>query len=551
MNLTDLKDVASVEHRRQKTGLPTRQHEGTSARLSGSRVKDMGTHVRYMAEALERSDASHVDATELTEDNLSKVKDHLVSLGKGTAVVQNTLSNLRFLQDLAREVGVVIPDVAIALERPKKLQVFKRRNGKPGGVRITRRRPVEALPDSYGFKFRDWTKRLLAEWQDIVAFFSDLDRDHANRKQLRETTIGVRMNVFERYFGFLLLSGYEADDLSFRLVTNTELVKAFKRFKFGRRGFHTMTTKSELDIIRHLALNFFEAEECRAAFAKIIGPEERYVVQKDKDALVERFHPDELYELVDALYAEAQHYERNLKKKGRCYPEAQMAANWHRAALFAFTVTTMLRERNVAALKLSDLSKRDGVWSYRIKARDMKGDRAKTEFVYDLWQGDRATARLYQLLEKALEVRPLLLDKFRHKNPDQADPTAFFLNENGKQFSLSGIRESFYSSSARYLGPDHIISPHDIRSIVPSWLFVREGIEFLPTIQRLLDHKNINTTMKHYVRTQQIFNTQLAKRQMDERAKRKKDQEQLLATTDEIRAALDWLMKNVSALQGI
>jgi integrase len=245
--------------------------------------------------------------------------------------------------------------------------------------------------------------------------------------------------------------------------------------------------------------------------------------------------PDSLYKVARALIAHAQDYETNPRyRHGRSYPEANKAAKYHRAALFAFGLSTMLRERNLAQMTTSQLAKKDGIWSFRFdKPGDLKGPRAFGDQVVYIWEGEAFQSELDWLLDKAAGVRPILVEHFRKLHPGKPDPVEFFLNENGKGFCEKAVQGLFYSETARYLGPENRIGPHAIRAIVPSWLFVREGATILPTVQRYLDHEWITTTEEYYLMVQRIFNARLAKAQMQERAKQRQMQNRMLSLPEE------------------
>jgi hypothetical protein len=252
-----------------------------------------------------------------------------------------------------------------------------------------------------------------------------------------------------------------------------------------------------------------------------------------------------------ALVAEAEHYEANVSRKyGRVNALGTAAHKWMEAGVVGLTIVTWLREHNVATCTTRNLYKQeDGAWYFRFSRSQMKSKRDHADHVIDLWRGREAQAMIARVLDKCVELRPHLIERFREGHPGKPDPETFFLNLRGRNYSHAAVRWLFASASQRYLGPGKRLSPHDVRTIVPSWLFVREGVEILPTVQRRLDHAHIKTTHDFYLKVERVFDSRMAQVRMDERAKVRRTQEKLHKLPEEMMGMFLRMKEEMLALQ--
>lgn len=542
MNFQDLHLKVKTIYAEKEQGLPCMDYPATASRLTRSRLKDLSTHIGYIGAALGRPAPELVPASELNEENLARVRQFLVEQKKGRSVIENSLTTFKFLRDLAIECGVPIVQRQ-KLERRPRGRVYE--FDEDGKARKVARQREGNWPE-YGHRYKDWNDDLKADWADYADYMTNPLRDHRNAKMVRPVYLNQVRNRAERMLGFLILKGVAPDRLRLRMLTNPDNLFAYRNFLYERRGNRdTITTKGDLDQWRELALNYYEDE----ATAEIVAKRMRrlsFETVKDKDEMVQRVHADDLYTVAKALIAEAEHYTANLKRKhSRKWPEATMAYHWMCAAVWSFTLATMLRERNVVEATNFHLYKQNGEWHFRFRAGEMKGPRAKGDQVVDLWEGDAFQTMIDYVLDKAVQMRPHLLNRFRAENIGKSDPDAFFLNSEGRPWTKSGMRMFFNSASVKYIGPDKRISPHHVRTIVPSYLFVREGTAILPTVQRYLDHANLTTTQQHYLRIESLFSAKLAKMQMEERAKQRKAQEKLAKLPDVVVAMMGKLSGDI------
>lgn len=548
MNLLDL-DVKFRELLKDKLrGHLLLAHEHTRDRITKARKRDLSTHVRYITSALGHAAPVEVEAVQLTEDNAARVKEWLLEQGKGRDVVGNTLTTFKLLRDLAIELGVPITMVPKP-ERQKRLQIHMKREDGTYGKAVRAPHVVNNAP--YGLRYSDWPQHLKDEWASIEAFYTDELADHRNPHILAPKTVAMRQNLAARAFGIEAILGVPAEEMSFRRLASTSTMKAHHRFLNERHGKNTTTMQVYLNQWKSLALNYFED---KATNDELCVYMRKFKWQKVKEQIKQqlplRVHPDDLYRAWYHLIAEAETYEANLKRKyARAFPEAQMAFHWHRAAVFGFTLVTLLRQENVAGATLDNvIRKEDGTWHYQFEAHQMKGKRPKSDEVIDFWKGDVAQAMIHYVLDKAVAMRPHLVAKFQAQNPDKPIPDCFFLNEDGRGYTHSAMRVFFMDTTFGYLGEEKRISQHDFRTIVPSWLVVREGVEVKPVIQRLLDHKDYATTEGYYIRTEMIFGNRLAKLRMDEQARLRNAHEALARKTDQLAGMIERLTVEIRAM---
>lgn len=538
MYLSELIDRAKTIEVQRSQGYPLNDHPLTRDRITRARLKDLPTHARHIARALGRSSPDDVTALELTEENREIVATYLLDQGKGQGVIGNTTSSFRLFRDLAREEGIDV-FVLPALIRPKRQRVYQKEAD--GVYRKAARSEYVSNNAKYGLRQRDWPEALLKEYEAIVTFYTQPFAEHRNCNMLRETTMDTQLNRFERAFGIEVARGIPKEDLGFRRLCEVSTLRAHHQFLRERsKGLDTDSLRGYLDLFRSLALNFYEDKEQADAITKYMKNRCKFKKVKDKQFLVERIHPDDLYHVLECLVAEARHYESTVGSKyGRKDPLAQMAFHWHQAAVWGFTLATLLRQQNVVNATARHIYKEpDGTWHYRYSADEMKSGRAKSDEVVDLWRGEAAMGLVRLALDKAVEMRPHLLARFRRSHPNAPEPQAFFLNMDGKAYAPSAMRLFFNSAAVRYLGPEKRISQHDIRAVVASWLFVREGYEIMEAVQNHLDHAHPSTTEQHYVKIKNIFGSRLAVKQMEERQKHKKMMADLYKLPDQLAAML-------------
>ncbi|MBM3268694.1 MAG: hypothetical protein FJZ01_13705 [Candidatus Sericytochromatia bacterium] len=520
--------------------LPCSSHPNTRDRITRSRLKDLPTHTKYVVQALGRDNAHDVLATELVEDTARAVETYLAAAGKGEDVIRNTMSSIRLLRDLAIELGEPIPvHVHPALARPGRNRLTEVIDGKR--TKIAKSELGSYSP--YGLHYRDWPDSLKAEFEGIKSFMMDPLRPKRRRKAVRAKYMVTWLNRAERAFGYLVGQGVPKEELSFKRLIETDFIEKYREFLFERRGHKdTYTTYDDLFIWQNLAANFYlkkSKANAIADFLKGVFP----VRVKDKSGLLYRVPVEQVYDLARKLIAEAEIYEANVRRKhGRKSAMAVVAFHWHRAAAYCFLVATWLREKNIVQATILNLFKRDGVWRYRYGAVDMKGDRDKGDPVMDLWERDEFDALLFRALDKAVQLRPHLVDLYLASNPDAQPPLEFFLNRKGKGYTEAAFRNFIDSVSRAYLGHDRRFSPHDIRTIIPSAIIEKFDDAELTTIQHQLHHSHFSTTEQFYAWCRTALNVPMARERMERREKQDKAADIVHRLHDEIVASVIGLL---------
>lgn len=522
----------------REKGLNHPEHMRTIQRASRSRVANLPTSMRYFAATLLLSRLEQVDATALTEENILRTKEYLESQGKKEDTITNTSANLEFLAEVAQEMGVFIAKAPV-IERAKKNQVCSKVAGK-----LAPRRARQY--DRYAFKYKLWPERLREELPAIRDFYTNKYAEHRTRRVYRQESWDGWVGQAERFFGALVSMGVSIESLSFELYRDLELFKRYRHFTVERRGKDTMTAQGELFHIAGLVRNFYGDTETAEQMSKYISKID-FELTRSIDDLIERVSPDDCYRVLYGLASEAIHYEANIKRKyGRTDAEAVSAAHFHRAAAYGTTLLTVLRERNIAEATLENLFKVDGQWKYDFPAEGMKSGRPKRDVIVDLWDGKETEALVHFLLDKALELRPKLVARFKARRPLDPEPQKFFLNSRGEPFQRSGIRGMFYSASVRYAGYDKEFGPHALRKIIPTNLALRDGPEITQAIMSMLDHASFITTERFYVKTRNKYSTLLAKRRMEETKQQRDEQKYMVTEIQHISRVLAELKDTVS-----
>lgn len=551
MNLAELHEKAKELLADKARGHLLLDHETTRGKLTRSRLKELPTANRYAAQALGRLSPTEVSAAELTEENLGLISAWLTNARKNKGTINNTLSNLRFQRDLAIELGVRIW-IAPKLGRPTRGRVYVNQGDRK--YTSLAKTKYQSNNEAYGLRFSDWPDHLKREYEHgILPFFTDPTATRRSSKRpASKKYMRTWLNRAERAFGFLCSLGVPRDELSFKRLANYQNMVFYYRWLYNRRGQkHTYTTKGDLEQWRHLAISYYDDRETGDRLSNLIHKRTEFVTVKDKAQLVLDVHADDLYRVLDALVGEAEHYESNVSRKyDRRFPKALAAHKWMQAGIWALTLVTWLREGNVAMATPKHIYKLpEGSWRFRFAKDEMKSKRDHADDIIDLWRRDEVQGQINRILDKVVEVRPLLIERFRAENPGQPDPETFFLNMRGRPYRESTLRLFFTSASVRYLGPEKRISFHDVRTIVPSWLAVREGVGILPTLQLRLDHARFQTTQNFYLKVERIFDSRRAKVQMEERDKQRKVQERLGKLPDQMAGMFQRLQEELLAAQ--
>lgn len=161
------------------------------------------------------------------------------------------------------------------------------------------------------------------------------------------------------------------------------------------------------------------------------------------------------------------------------------------AAVLAHDIllTRAPRSSNVIEARLDWIAFRDGRAVLSVPAEEVKG-RGEGDADYVVRLGERASRLLRNYLEK---IRPILLHPDDNRNP------YLFPRQEGGKFEIHAPYRGILKRVTRLLH-QHVgvqIHPHLYRHLI-GWIWLKESIDNLPKVQRLLGHKSLRTTVEYY-----------------------------------------------------
>lgn len=161
------------------------------------------------------------------------------------------------------------------------------------------------------------------------------------------------------------------------------------------------------------------------------------------------------------------------------------------AAVLAHDIllTRAPRSSNVIEAQLEWLAFQDERAVLSIPAEEVKG-RSKGDADYVVRLGERASRLMKNYVDK---IRPILL----HPN-DRGNPYLFPRQEGGK-FEIDAPYRGILKRVTRLLH-QHVgvqIHPHLYRHLI-GWIWLKESMDHLPRVQRLLGHRSLRTTVEYY-----------------------------------------------------
>lgn len=161
------------------------------------------------------------------------------------------------------------------------------------------------------------------------------------------------------------------------------------------------------------------------------------------------------------------------------------------AAVLAHDIllTRAPRSANVIEAQLDWIAFQDGRAVLTVPARKVKARReGDPDYVVRL--GERASRLLKHYVDK---VRPILL------HPDDRENRFLFPRQEGGQFKFDAPYRAILKRVTRLLH-QHVgvqINPHLYRHLI-GWIWLKESMDNLPRVQRLLGHKSLKTTVEYY-----------------------------------------------------
>lgn len=161
------------------------------------------------------------------------------------------------------------------------------------------------------------------------------------------------------------------------------------------------------------------------------------------------------------------------------------------AAVLAHDIllTRAPRSSNVIEARLDWIAFHDGKAVLSIPAPEVKGRKAgDPDYVVRL--GGRASRLMQNYIEK---IRPKLV------HPDDKENPYLFLRQEGGKFEINEPYRGILKRVTRLLH-QHVgvqINPHLYRHLV-GWIWLKESMDNLPRVQRLLGHMRLQTTVEYY-----------------------------------------------------
>ncbi|WOI14887.1 site-specific integrase [Sulfitobacter sp. LC.270.F.C4] len=161
------------------------------------------------------------------------------------------------------------------------------------------------------------------------------------------------------------------------------------------------------------------------------------------------------------------------------------------AAILAHEIllTRAPRSANVIGARLDWIAHEDGKAVLTIPAAEVKGRKAgDSNYVVRL--GDRASRLMRNYIEK---IRPKLL------HPDDKQNPYLFPRQEGGKFKFNAPYRGILKRVTRLLKQNVgvQINPHLYRHLI-GWIWLKESMDNLPRVQRLLGHKSLKTTVEYY-----------------------------------------------------
>lgn len=492
-----------------------------AGRLTPGKAKDWPTHAKYIARALEVSSLGELNLNRLGHEYIGEIDRYLQHAGRGEDVRRNTKNTFKLMRAVAIAKGLIPPD-PIKYEIPKRHQLYKNTNG----IRTVIRPPLRKVYERYGLRYEHFNPDLKREVDDLKHFYTARIVRGRKRKAIDDSTWGARLDRLERFYGAQSQMGRPHEEAKLRDFVALDRLEEYVDYFLEAHEEPTQTLKDFLNWALNVAKNYYKDRALADEISSLLN-QLRYVRVKNIEDLLLKVTADDLYELEGKLFQHAFAYDRQFYKRKSCkalkYPQAQVAWHYSRAIAIHLANRCWFRKSNLFGIVWGrHLYFYEGKLFFKFSADEMKSKEPHMGQVVDLWRGQAGYNQLIQLLERYLEVRHHLVEKFKHNHPDKPDPAELILNSDGKPYASNGAWMMFSSVSRMYLGAEKEIFPHAPRHIVPTYLMLEYDYAILGSIQALLDHKSIQTTERHYLRMKRLMNGHAAQRVIDERAARER-----------------------------
>ncbi len=261
------------------------------------------------------------------------------------------------------------------------------------------------------------------------------------------------------------------------------VLKAMKKIAIG----YAAASEQDVEDIRAL-IRFYETGR-------------RGIAPKNKTKLRE-FTESRIQSTIDlsgtvmaGINAEIDRRRKNKRKKTGILPDRLDAIDIGLArdiaAVLAHEIllTRAPRSSNVIEARLDWIAFQDGEAVLSIPAPKVKGRKAgDPDYVVRL--GDRASRLMRTYIDK---IRPILL------HPDDKENPYLFPRQEGGTFESNAPYRGILSRVTRMLHQQVgvQINPHLYRHLI-GWIWLKESMDNLPRVQRLLGHTSLKTTVEYY-----------------------------------------------------
>lgn len=261
------------------------------------------------------------------------------------------------------------------------------------------------------------------------------------------------------------------------------VLKAMKKIAVG----YAAASEQDVDDIRAL-IRFYETGR------RGIAPKNKKKLREFTEARIQSTI-DLSGTVMTGINAEIDRRRKNKRKKTGILPDRLDAIDLELArdiaAVLAHDIllTRAPRSSNVIEARLDWIAFQDGKAVLSIPATEVKGRKAgDPNYVVRL--GGRASRLMRNYIDK---IRPKLV----HPD-DKANPYLFPRQEGGK-FEINAPYRGILKRVTRLLH-QHVgvqINPHLYRHLI-GWIWLKESMDNLPRVQRLLGHKSLRTTVEYY-----------------------------------------------------
>lgn len=331
--------------------------------------------------------------------------------------------------------------------------------------------PWEAYPASLKIDIDRWLERL---GSDSHLFDRDFD-------PLRPASIATRLKQIRLYLAALVYTGVATSELvDLTVAVQPELAARALRWFWDRAGgkpsHHSYQIATLVgDIARYWAkLPSAELDRLRS-YADRVRPKSTGMTERNRKRLRQLEDPERLR----ALLALPDQLIGDIRRLGA--PTIELARQAQTAAAIQILIHTAMRFRNLRELRLDDrlIRHADGSITVLVRFDDVKND------VYID----------HHLPPRASQVVAAYIDTYRPMLAGGGSPWLFPGAEPTKPKTDAGMRTPIQKAIAERAGLEW--NPHLFRHSA-AYMILRENPKAYGTVQRLLGHKSIQTTIAIY-----------------------------------------------------